>query len=641
MACKIDETVKLIDELIESEQWTKYNKKSGLPEDNKKLKEAIAKLRSFKSLKMQSQSNTTGSKTSNNKQGFNGYVSIKDTGGKGLVEGDAKDKAMREVADGFVGEIEDGRINNSSTGTSYKELKDNYSGNVKGGSITYYGASKPTIVMLARNGSLKGKELDEDTKDVIREYFENCAAFVVGDMPGVDSQFIDYLDEIGASYKIYHTGNTPRIKKQESKVDSTTTPGSDSEVQSYKPNYSNSIDVDSELKEKIKSRLSETYKNVDLSKITLASSNAAINFLNNNSIENVPYQYADVYIDVLRNTTFVNNTINNISKYKNISIVDAEKLLIESIGKNYIEYFKNGIGDKYIASYARKIWNFILVFFGKFDNTINEINIISERFFNGENSDAISYYPKKGFEKVNTELTFKDQPFAGNVLKTIVSSDKSISFTGSASLALQGDIYRKGKNGITDLHDLDFIVHGEKALDAAKHEIFKNFSAFEIYDFGLSNGRTERISTLIVVPKEYKIPRNSIQRNKNLRVISYKIYDSENNVVGTYNATVDNNGQIESENTTGFKAVIVDLMQESKDENEGTMYYSDTLKTEIKLANPDDVFKAKNDIGKDIPRNKDILDSTSFYKSNRYKQFSKDDIEAAKDIMAKNKKECE
>jgi hypothetical protein len=191
------------------------------------------------------------------------------------------------------------------------------------------------------------------------------------------------------------------------------------------------------------------------------------------------------------------------------------------------------------------------------------------------------------------------------------------------------------------LHDLDFIVNGEKALDAAKSEIFKNFSAFEIYDFGLSNGRTERISTLIVVPKEYKIPRNSIQRNKNIRVISYKIYDSENNVVGTYNATVDNNGQIESENTTGFKAVIVDLMQESKDDSEGTIYYSDTLKTEVKLANPDDVFKAKNDIGKDIPRNKDILDNTSFYKSNRYKQFSKDDIEAAKDIMAKNKKECE
>jgi hypothetical protein len=256
---------------------------------------------------------TPGSKDTNNKQGFNGYVSIKDTGGKGSIEGDAKDKAMREVADGFIGEIEDGRINNSSTGTSYKELKDNYSGNTHGGSITYYGASKPTIVMLARNGSLKGKQLEEDTKDAIKEYFDSGATFVVGDMPDVDSQFIDYLDEIGASYKIYHTGNIPRIKKQESKIDSNKTPDSESEVQAYKPNYSNNIDVDAELKEKIKSRLSETYKNVDLSKITLASSNAAINFLNNNSIENVPYQYADVYIDVLRNTTFVRSLASSMS----------------------------------------------------------------------------------------------------------------------------------------------------------------------------------------------------------------------------------------------------------------------------------------------------------------------------------------
>jgi hypothetical protein len=187
---------------------------------------------------------TPGSKDTNNKQGFNGYVSIKDTGGKGSIEGDAKDKAMREVADGFIGEIEDGRINNSSTGTSYKELKDNYSGNTHGGSITYYGASKPTIVMLARNGSLKGKQLEEDTKDAIKEYFDSGATFVVGDMPDVDSQFIDYLDEIGASYKIYHTGNIPRIKKQESKIDSNKTPDSESEVQAYKPNYSNNIDVD-------------------------------------------------------------------------------------------------------------------------------------------------------------------------------------------------------------------------------------------------------------------------------------------------------------------------------------------------------------------------------------------------------------
>ena len=153
-------------------------------------------------------------------KGFNGYVSIKNTGGKGSVDGDAKDKAMREVADGFVGEIESGRLNNSSTGTSYKALKDTYSGNTSAGSITYYGAKDPSVVMLARNGSFKGKELNDETKEVIKEYFENGAKFVVGDMPRVDSQFIDYLDEIEASYKIYHTDDKPpRIVKDDIKYD--------------------------------------------------------------------------------------------------------------------------------------------------------------------------------------------------------------------------------------------------------------------------------------------------------------------------------------------------------------------------------------------------------------------------------------
>ncbi len=102
---------------------------------------------------------------------------------------------MREVADGFVGEISNGRLNNSSTGTSYNALKDNVSGPTSAGSITYHGAAEPSTVMLARNGSFRGKPLNSETKEAIEYYFQEGASFVVGDMPGVDSQFIDYLDE--------------------------------------------------------------------------------------------------------------------------------------------------------------------------------------------------------------------------------------------------------------------------------------------------------------------------------------------------------------------------------------------------------------------------------------------------------------
>ena len=66
--------------------------------------------------------------------------------------------------------------------------------------------------MLARNGELKNKPLSPETKNQIEIAFNNGGEFVVGDMPGVDSQFIDYLQEIGAKFTVYHTGSIPRIE---------------------------------------------------------------------------------------------------------------------------------------------------------------------------------------------------------------------------------------------------------------------------------------------------------------------------------------------------------------------------------------------------------------------------------------------
>jgi len=54
----------------------------------------------------------------------------------------------------------------------------------------------------------------------LRNYIPNNVIlpkeFEVRDMPGVDSQFIEYLQEIGAKFTVYHTGDTPRIKIDES-----------------------------------------------------------------------------------------------------------------------------------------------------------------------------------------------------------------------------------------------------------------------------------------------------------------------------------------------------------------------------------------------------------------------------------------
>lgn len=120
-----------------------------------------------------------------------------DNRGKGTPDGDGKDKAMRQVASYFVGEISD-TTRATSTQRSYDVIK-----------------AKPDrsgdIVMLARNAERKGKPLTDKTKADITTHFNLGRKFVVGDMPGVDSAFVDYLNKIGAEYTIFFTGKTNRL----------------------------------------------------------------------------------------------------------------------------------------------------------------------------------------------------------------------------------------------------------------------------------------------------------------------------------------------------------------------------------------------------------------------------------------------
>jgi hypothetical protein len=139
---------------------------------------------------------------------------------KGSVEGDAKDAAMRKVADNFIGETSSEKLS-SSTNTSAKSIAAKTGSKVKGSLVGYrigtsgkfvFGATGG-VTMLARNGALKGTALGSQTKQSIKTSADLGSTFVVGDMPNVDSQFIDYLDEIGAKYTIYHTGETSRINR--------------------------------------------------------------------------------------------------------------------------------------------------------------------------------------------------------------------------------------------------------------------------------------------------------------------------------------------------------------------------------------------------------------------------------------------
>ena len=169
----------------------------------------------------------TKSTQSTSVKGFQGYKGGFENTGKGTPQGDGKDKAMRQVANVFIGELS--KNGKGSTFTSAKEIaqkqgeepitsgaryldgnENKYVNEIYSASIKLKG--QPLVVMLARNGKLAGQELSVETKRKIKGLSEQGATFVVGDMAEVDSQFIDYLQEIGAKFTIYHTGTTSRIQ---------------------------------------------------------------------------------------------------------------------------------------------------------------------------------------------------------------------------------------------------------------------------------------------------------------------------------------------------------------------------------------------------------------------------------------------
>lgn len=193
--------------------------------------------------------------------GFQGYKGGFEDKGKGTLQGDGKDKAMRKIADGFIGEIRYDRLINSSTATSFKTYKIQYSDEVNTDKysrqwyVSFNNKDVQKIIMLARNKEYKNIPLLNRTKELIKTAHDNGAEFVVGDMPGVDSQFIDYLQEIGAKFTIYHTGpeGSSRIK-----ISKPTTPTVTTEV---KGDLFNSLtDFTSERKKEILNTFSEKYK---------------------------------------------------------------------------------------------------------------------------------------------------------------------------------------------------------------------------------------------------------------------------------------------------------------------------------------------------------------------------------------------
>lgn len=255
--------------------------------------------------------------------------------GKGTKEGDGKDKAMREIADSFVGEV----INkDSSSYTSAVEIgsKSGVTPLTQGNTITVL-SGDVRVVMLARNGELKNKPLSDITKaSILRQYNKN-AEFVVGDMPGVDSQFIDYLTEIGAKFTIYHTGTTSRIQLPSVSLPTANLPGNPPIVPPeqlipetptkptptiVRPTYN--IET---LKSKFSSYISQGF-------YTAGQQDSVIN--------SIVYQIKKEY--------FKNNKLNVVEAHDKIkslfqSDFDNNKVHLDYVNENGFEYDQEGLDD--------------------------------------------------------------------------------------------------------------------------------------------------------------------------------------------------------------------------------------------------------------------------------------------------------
>ena len=132
------------------------------------------------------------------------------TAGRGTPAGDAKDVAMRDVADSAIVELDPRSTRPSSSRTTQESLG--------------LPGSDSRVVMLARNGSLRDTPLNQETIDLIEQAHRNGARFVVGDMPGVDEPFIRLLERIGADYDVYVSGARPRVSLLASDVASVLPP---------------------------------------------------------------------------------------------------------------------------------------------------------------------------------------------------------------------------------------------------------------------------------------------------------------------------------------------------------------------------------------------------------------------------------
>jgi len=151
----------------------------------------------------------------------NNFIGNFSAEGRGTFEGDGKDKAMRNQAVGFIGELNPNKEDrfDSSTYGSFKHFNNNSIEEERYLENVPEDTSNGNKIMLALNGSIADTDILQKTKDKILELHNRGFEFLVGDMPGGenrigDDKFINYLKSIGANFTVFGSGNSSRLLYQ-------------------------------------------------------------------------------------------------------------------------------------------------------------------------------------------------------------------------------------------------------------------------------------------------------------------------------------------------------------------------------------------------------------------------------------------
>lgn len=484
----------------------------------------------------------------------NNFIGNFSAEGRGTFEGDGKDKAMRNQAVGFIGELNPNKEDrfDSSTYGSFKHFNNNSIEEERYLENVPEDTSNGNKIMLALNGSIADTDILQKTKDKILELHNRGFEFLVGDMPGGenrigDDKFIDYLKSIGANFTVFGSGNNSRILYQ--RVGLTEQQRKNiQELKQLEPAYAVASD------EKVQEFIDTIYPDSKIKNLVFRGlSNKSDIVVNNNSYWTPSYRLAEDYID-RQQSTWENLLLDN---NQNVEDIPDEKwnsfqpvLQIAVINSQNPYYNNNSVFelDNYenydttvgMVSDVQGLEPQILVYSKKQITILNSPETIN-RFneFIGNTNPLIN---EKSLEEaklpINVEKLFEDEKFANEVYESLgykndttlpddnkvhkILSDINKQHHLGNIIDLDGDtIYDFEKtifqNGLVNLtsnqwgHGAANTPYGEKGIERLENILSKRdrFTG----DFGPIRGST--LSETNKYPNAWETGRFMITRNDN------------------------------------------------------------------------------------------------------------------------------